>query len=381
MEAFTYKTPTPGLISNDKSTFDVQFDLPQNVRLVSAVWNSNNLPISQNGRQAVIRYPFNKYPSYVKIDFELELDCSQPLDIEKGDVGIKMYYYSDPACPAARIKTTELHREVYSHCGACGTVSTLNFSVERKTLGWPYAFDRRYTYGDLFGPSAKPKISASASGIKLNAAYPKDEVEAVVDGKVESGSYNELYVELRYKAPVKQEILRYNSGVLYIGSTSYIIPFSAMQLTVGAADTLYTYTIKMPLGTNGLPATVNGGTLLQFKAQYYVNDMAGIARGEYPLSQLRAYFYGKSGGTTARCLDFGDDFMIYKTSDVQAANYSYQLNSENKTVIGSYTYTKANSSSSNNIPDFPKRVSARILYQRAYHDIAAGLRVRQVEAG
>ncbi len=136
MEVFTYKTPTPGLISNDNSTFDVVFDLPQNVRLRKAVWNSTNLTFSQTGTQAIIHYyPFSKYPSYVKIDFDLELNCNdQPLQSEKGDVGITMYYYSDPACPAGRIKTTELHREVYSHCGDCGTVSTLNFSVERKTL-------------------------------------------------------------------------------------------------------------------------------------------------------------------------------------------------------------------------------------------------------
>lgn len=336
------------IIHQDNSTFGIDIRLPEGVSLNDIRLGNRSLPFTQNDTLVTVLDPLNSYPSAYALDFNLQLDCSQAEGIPADQVGIDVYYYSDHACPGARFKLATIYKNVFLHCETCSSLETTGFIAERKTLGWVPASTSHYKYGDIFGPTPRAsKVTSSTPGIRLDAAYPKDEVEAVVNGRVaaSSSSLDNISAEISYGSPSGHEMYQYASAVFVVGGVEYPLP-SSVQPSVTSAGNTWTYTFNIPLG-GSLPSQLTPGATFDFRVKYTVAAVAGLAAGKYRLTEFRGGFFFMQDGARVNCQNFGDDFTIIKPQDTGFQNISYRLGTDNQIFVAYFNNPKSNAQ------DFP----------------------------
>lgn len=343
------------LLKQLDAVFHITLQVPQGVLIRSAKWNGKFLNWSQNGNTVTIVDPLLRYPFYTDIDFEYDLDCTKAEPgVLVGETKLDMVYYFDKDCSAS-FKVASVTKEIFLHCGSCTTVETTLFRAERKTLGWVYPSQGTYRYKDLYTSSATraKKVNPNTPGIRLDAAYPKDSVEVTLQGRVVDITATNLKAEIRYTAPMQREVLHYLSSTLLIGNNKYEIPLSNVSQT--HQDSTYKYTINIPLGTAGFPTQIASRTSFEVKAMYRVDAFEDVARGEYPMSDFRGQVYTTINGNPTPCLDFGDDFVLFRPHAFDASNTgtSASLSETGRLVLSHFSFQYGNKNYGYSIPDFP----------------------------
>lgn len=341
-----------GWMTNANVQYRIELDLPAGVLLKKATYFATNLNFSQNGTQATIPVPIPGFPP-TKIDFEFGLDCGL-VTTEADTIRMNMYYYSDYACPSTRIKITEFKRVVYLHCNSCNTLETTQFTVQRKTLGWQDA--SYYTYHNLYETSSIPRATSSTPGIRLDRAYSRDVVEMSTKGKVSSAtSYNTLSVETGYTSRMHLEPFRYSSAIFIIDGVEYPLPADVQPVKTAINDSTFNYVFNIPLGTSGIPSSLSLGQTFELKTYFIVDDLIGISRGIYLISDLRSHFFAIVNGDQIRCIDFGDEFFVCKPDilGVATGNMSttFDMDNSNRIVLANFYWRTATSDVT--FKDFP----------------------------
>jgi uncharacterized repeat protein (TIGR01451 family) len=326
--------------------FRINLTLPQGVTIRSAKWNNKVLTYTQTGNTVTIVDPLLYYPTYYNLDFEYDFDCANVVPgtlVEK--MSLEMLYYFDKNC-SQYIKLAGAEKEMYVHCDACSTVETSKFAVERKTLGWklpPFFFHR---YGDLFGANPKvEKVARNPETLKLDAAYPKDEIEVLMQGRTAINT-SLLSAEIKYTAPMQHEMFHFVSAEFMVNGTVYALPAGYQPVKV-VQDSTYTFTFAIPL-----PVQLTANTVFEFKAKYTVDRLDDVTRGEYPIFDFRGRFFTRINNVPTGCLGFGDDFLIYKPTGRQAST-GFTLTDKGKMGISHFRFEGGNDNIYYGIQDFP----------------------------
>jgi uncharacterized repeat protein (TIGR01451 family) len=344
-------------VKSDDAYFQLELELPLGVIITGARRdNVQSLTVQQTGNKAIVEGNATLQNVYlVDITLDLSLSCPDFSGSPEQAVKMKLYYFLDPTCPDLKIKIAEAQKVVFVHCETCSKAETTGFTAERKTLGWVPPPNGEYKYSEIFGsnPTAS-QVNSATPGLRLDAAYERDQVEFSIRGKV-SGSLavNNLKARIDYTQPFSTAAFVYTGMVFRVNGTDYTIPAS-VQPEVSVTDQDYTYIFTIPLGSHGVPAQLAPGTAFELKARYKVSDLVGLTRGEYYIKSIRGVFYRQEDAAQP-CLSFGDDFNILKTDlkTLNSSDGSYQLILNTRTVFAAYTFPGANSGAWNGIPDFP----------------------------
>jgi uncharacterized repeat protein (TIGR01451 family) len=335
--------------------YHLEVDLPVGVSLLNAMRGNQVLNVTQVGTKATI-----KGTSYldemrdIKISMNVSLNCANFSGSPQGLISTKLFYYFDPACPDVRIKLAETQKVIYLHCETCSGVETTGFKAVRKTLGWvPPPYNSTYMYKDLFGTtSTVGRVTEATPGLRLEAAYPRDEVEFAMTGKVSGAvAQGSLKAKVEYTSPIALNVFEYTSTVLVVNGTPYFMPASFQPDIVNTGQD-YTYTFTFPLGSNGLPLQLPTGSTFELKAKYKIPDLETVTKGEHYVRSIRGTFYKPESSIV--CLGFGDDFTVLKPDISRLGDnsgLSTHLYADNGLFIGLYTFSMANGSIE--YPDFP----------------------------
>lgn len=335
----------------EDATYDIIVNVPAGMLLKRVLWGSGQLKYTQNSAtQYVVRYPFSHVSAFgVKMEFDV--DCSQ-VGALQGALTTQVFYYSDPACPSARFQIADIKKDIFLHCNNCAATATTDFSIERKTLGWALPNQNTfYTYGDLFGASARAvKVTRTTPGVRLDAAYPKDEVGMSIDGQVVA-STNSLLAEIRYTSPLDMDLFRYSTATFEVKGSVYTLG-SNFAPEVTFADGVYTHTYTIPLGSNGIPAQLTAGQLFKLNIAYTVDGLTEAIRGEYAIGDLRGRFYSITDGESTGCLGYGGTFKILRPLMEQTSGLAYYYGPDNRIWLAGGGGQWANAVSSP-VRDFP----------------------------
>jgi uncharacterized repeat protein (TIGR01451 family) len=337
---------------SDDATFEIDINVPDGVTITSAKFNATPLTFTQQGKQIKIINPLWRIITLYSIDLEFQLNCTSfsgnPID----KILLDMYYYSDPACSATRFKIAHLQKDVFLHCGSCPSTETTQFTAERTTLGWiPFGSHYYYKYGQLFGASPSvQRVTRNTPGIRLDAAYPKDEVETTIQGRVATVTSN-LKAEIAYTTKLNMEALSYVSASLIVNGITRNLPSKPFGPLIQGGT--YTYTYNVPLGDPGWPTQLDAGTVFELKVKYKVDDLSGIALGEYPITNFTGRFFSIVNGAPTGCAGFGDDFSLLRpTFENKMGNYGYTFDKSNKVMVGAIAGSWTNKDHQD-VPDFP----------------------------
>lgn len=358
IETFRFNVSTTSLSSiihfND-ATFELDIRVPQGVTVRSVRYAGQPLTYTQNGDRVQVIHPLSSPAPLGNAFFDIECETNCSINGLNEKVKADLYHYSDYACSGGRFKLASVEKEVFMHCATCNTIGTTQFTVERSTLGWAGNAKGFYTYENLYGASALPRVTPSTPGIRLDAAYPRDEVKIVVKGRNASVSttYNNVSAEVAYTSELTVEALEYTSATFVVNGTEYQLPAGFHPIKSVTGNT-HNYLFNIPLG-GSLPSQLTAGTSFELRAYFKVSDLTAVDRGEFPLVRFRGRFFGTLGpGAQTICPGLGDSFTVLKPSISfrTAASASYQLTGEGKVLIGSF-YTEQGNLSDDKLPDFP----------------------------
>jgi len=315
--------------------FEAIMNVPAGVTLKGVTREGQKITsYSQAGTQISIKVPTNQNLYGLVLNMDFDLDCSQVSTVQ-GAMTAQVFYYSDYACKSTRFMLADIKKDIYLHCNTCASTETTQFSVERKTLGWvmPTGENPYYTYGDLYGPSGKAiKVTRATPGIRLDAAYPKDEVATSIEGRVSTAT-NSLLAEIKYTSPLELDVFHYSSATFEINGSVYALG-SGFAPEVTNAGGVYTHTYTIPLGNNGIPMQLAAKTLFKLNVIYTVDELSAIDRGEYAIGDLRSRFYSLSSGQPTGCLGYGGTFRILRPGVSQQTIKGYQYGKDNHVWVG-----------------------------------------------
>lgn len=336
------------LLKTQDAVIKVNVAVPQGVALRAARWNNKDLSFTKAGNTYTIVDPFFQAPMFMNIDFEFELNCAEAVPgVLVDDITVDMLYYFDKNC-STFFKVASASKEMYLHCGTCSSIETTLFTAERTTLGWVQPSFFFHRYGTLYGANP-PIVKRDPAQQRLDAAYPKDDMEVIVQGRVAGGTATSLSAEVKYTAPINREVLHFVSASFVLGNTTYNIP--AGEISKVVVDSTFKYTFNVPLGQGGLPAQLSSG-VFELKVKYKVDALEGVARGEYPLVDFRGQFYTRINGNPTNCLGFGDDFLLLRPA-YSSQNVSFTLTEKDQMAISYFRFDAGNDNYNYGIADFP----------------------------
>jgi hypothetical protein len=270
-----------------------------------------------------------------------------------------MEFICDPNCNCTDVLSCASD-QCYHHCdGACSSpISTVinTFSFLRNSLGWEQQPNPLYPNAPLVVVNPN-----TTSNIRLNAAYPGDEVVSKVNGKLQDtpSLYSQIRLQLRYDQlgtsasanpvvfdidPVLSSIHVYdaNNNNAFVFSASSVvfttaivgnevhlnfdIPQSDYSSFNSPVDWLFVAEIHLRVKTN----------------PFILNQNSFLSYGDHPLVNLRAEYRGSRNNyadTIRSCDHFGASFRIlqpYVSYSIYAGT-----NGSGNTICGNYS-VKAN---------------------------------------
>ncbi len=184
---------------------------------------------------------------------------------------------------------------------------TENFKLLRNTFGLVPSPNRFYTNDELNAP----RVNKDTPGIKLNAAYPLDEVIVSSIGELTTNelAIGTVFYEFGYNLPegVTQNILiPVENGAIKVQNASYALSSPEITVANGRVSFKYSATVGAISGSE-IPLEVEG-----LKLQLLKKSDIGLNIGDYEFEVLRGKFSGlKSDGSAACSQSRGAVFNVY----------------------------------------------------------------------
>ncbi len=292
--------------------------VPNSVRHGIAPEGTFDIVANQTGKLLTLRHPIIDYGTHNQnyvINHEYSLDLSVACTEESTrieNIEWKMYYIANKACPEIRILSANTGLSVNNDCIDCTNIGfeTQSFSAERSTFGWEPPTKRYYTYDELYVAKTAPRITADSPGIRLDAAYPGDEVTMDLQGKwMAIGSTDNVQVAIEYEDIFEKKLLSFKSARLFIDNVEY--SFSDTFAPTATLDgNTRRLTFPIPMGQSGLPATITPGQEVRFTAIFERLEGSGKL-GEHLMKGLQGSLYHLDGtGNRQKCKSLTADFLL-----------------------------------------------------------------------
>jgi len=328
-----------GLIDYFNGSFEIEVDVPVGVELVGAKHMNRPLTVVQENGKYYIRDPLREGPLH--LDFDFRLNCSISSENREGQIVVRAYHLTDPACTQSKMKLLDVTKNVYLHCGTCNGIQTTDFKVQRATFGWaPLPQNTHgYKYGDLYGASPKiPRVNASTPGVMLSRAMPKDDVVVTVTGVAQVSTDN-LSVEINYESPFDPEAFEYVSASLTVGVTEHDLGSSPPTKVVDGRKYKYIFTV---------PIAITAQAALVFKARLRVRELPGMPPARYDVKVFRGTFtHQDANQNRIDCMGLVDDQFQIVNAVLHAKASPFQtgsnLTASGKIVIAELLNTVAGS--------------------------------------
>lgn len=361
-ERYTFKLSgrlNTGIFNCPSPVYKSTFTVPRGLIIQQAFWKSTSatsavsVPYTTQADTIITIESQGGLEGEYYLDFQM--NCAQASSSAVGTITWNMEYQCSSSCTDEKLSLACETKEIFNPCVSCASFITSFFSFERFTFGWEPPVTGKYRYDELFGNgAAAPRIDRTRPGIRLDAAYPYDVVQLQARGKLSetSAAFSNAHVSLSYETTAGLGMLfDFIGGSLSLNGTSYNFQ-DGYTPTVTQQGIVTTIDFNLPLGTNGIPATITPGMSVDVIANFSVKPLTSLTRGAYALQRLRLQHYGQSGSTISGCNSIESKFSVLKPeARIAAASSVYQC--EDQVYLLRMAFTSATTATGSLRDDFP----------------------------
>ncbi len=313
-----------------------RFQLPSGYTVKGLVWkNSSGFPTPLQVSGSNENFEVQGGGSRGSYEMQVEVDCKDGVSESIEDVNWNMYLdVCGDYSTLELLQMAETSSPIFTSFERCtdpGTgpggggggsdcvFETETFDFHRNTFGYPTNQNSLfYTNAEL---ASLAQVDKDTPGIKLNAAYPLDEVLINSTALLTTGtdeSLNQMFFEFGFNLPegITENILEpEENGTMSINGTSYSLENPDITLSNGRINFKYGVPIS-PLSGEEIPVSVT-----DIKLQFKKKSDIPLAQGVYEFEVLRGKFYGiKTTGGESCSKSRGAAFDLYiPTSSVRVS--------------------------------------------------------------
>ena len=196
---------------------------------------------------------------YYRINTTLMCDSTSSLDTNL-PFSYYMYYTVDSVMNESprRIYSNESF-SIQNSCLPCNSFKTTSMNVERTTFGWLPT--NGITYEDLMINKTLPKANRNTPGVELQKVRVYDTFKVSINSElVETAeSFRNIYADLFLESVQGSFLFDYLYGYLVVEEDTFRFK-NPQQITKFKEDNLNHYNVPIPLGTEGIPQSIEPGT-------------------------------------------------------------------------------------------------------------------------